>query len=104
MYGNAAELLQATEKNKFKWVADFLKFNYFNITNIMDISNKNIAYYILFYFVAKKQTIDVELITKIKRSYYIKLSEDTKNKINSLLKLLKDYCEEELKCSEQQQI
>ena len=98
MYGNATELLQATEKNKSKWVADFLKFNYFNIINIHDINNKNIAYYILFYFVIKKQSIDIELITKIKRSYYIELMEDDKNKINLLLKQLKNYCEEELKC------
>ena len=98
LYGNATELQQVTEKNKFKWVADFLKFNYCNIINVNDIKNKKIAYYILFYFVAKKQTIDVELITKIKRSYYIKLSEDDKNKINLLLKQLKNYCEEELKC------
>ena len=84
------------------WVTDFLKFNYCNIINVNDIKNKKIAYYILFYFVAKKQTINVELITKLKRSYYIELMEDEKNKINSLLKLLKNYCEEELKCSEQQ--
>ena len=63
-----------------------------------DIKSKKIAYYILFYFVAKKQTIDVELITKIKRSYYIELMEDDKNKINLLLNQLKNYCEEELKC------
>ena len=98
LYGNATELLQAAEKNKFRWVIDFLKFNYCNVINVNDIKNKKIAYYILFYFVAKKQTIDVELITKIKRSYYIKLSEDDKNKINLLLKQLKNYCEEELKC------
>ena len=98
LYGKATELLQAAEKNKFRWVEDFLKFNYCNVINVNDIKNKKIAYYILFYFVAKKQTIDVELITKIKRSYYIKLSEDDKNKINLLLKQLKNYCEEELKC------
>lgn len=98
LYGNATELLQATEKNKFKWIADFLKFNYFNIIDIHDIKSKSIAYYILFYFVIKKQQIDVELITKIKRSRYIKLVEDDKNKINLLLNQLKNYCEEELKC------
>ena len=98
LYGNATELLRVAEKNKFKWIADFLKFNYYNITNIHDIGNKNIAYYILFYFVIKKQPIDVELITKIKRSHYIKLAEADKNKINLLLKQLKNYCEEELKC------
>ena len=98
LYGNATELLQAAEKNKFMWVTDFLKFNYYNIININDIKSKKIAYYILFYFVVKKQTIDVELITKIKRSYYIELTEDDKNKINLLLKQLKNYCEEELKC------
>ena len=80
------------------WVTDFLKFNYCNIINVNGIKNKKIAYYILFYFVAKKQTIDVELITKIKRSYYIELMKDDKNKINLLLKQLKNYCEEELKC------
>ena len=90
--------MQAAEKNKLMWVTDFLKFNYYNIININDIKSKKIAYYILFYFVAKKQTIDVELITKIKRSYYIELMEDDKNKINLLLKQLKNYCEEELKC------
>ena len=98
LYGNATELLQAVEKNKFRWVIDFLKFNYYNIINVNDIKSKKIAYYILFYFVAKKQIIDVELITKIKRSYYIELMEDDKNKINLLLKQLKNYCEEELKC------
>ena len=98
LYGNATELLQAAEKNKLMWVTDFLKFNYYNIININDIKSKKIAYYILFYFVAKKQTIDVELITKIKRSYYIELMEDDKNKINLLLNQLKNYCEEELKC------
>ena len=98
LYGNATELLQVAEKNKLMWVTDFLKFNYYNIININDIKNKKIAYYILFYFVAKKQTIDVELITKIKRSYYIELMEDDKNKINLLLNQLKNYCEEELKC------
>ena len=98
LYGNATELLQVAEKNKLMWVTDFLKFNYYNIININNIKNKKIAYYILFYFVAKKQTIDVELITKIKRSYYIELMEDDKNKINLLLNQLKNYCEEELKC------
>ena len=98
LYGDATELLQAAEKNKLMWVTDFLKFNYCNIINVNGIKNKKIAYYILFYFVAKKQTIDVELITKIKRSYYIELMEDDKNKINLLLKQLKNYCEEELKC------
>ena len=102
LYGNATELLQVAEKNKLMWVTDFLKFNYYNIININDIKNKKIAYYILFYFVAKKQTIDVELITKIKRSYYIELMEDDKNKINLLLNQLKNYCEEELKCQEHQ--
>ena len=90
--------MQVAEKNKLMWVTDFLKFNYYNIININDIKNKKIAYYILFYFVAKKQTIDVELITKIKRSYYIELMEDDKNKINLLLNQLKNYCDEELKC------
>ena len=98
LYGDATELLQVAEKNKLMWVTDFLKFNYYNIINVNDIKNKKIAYYILFYFVAKKQIIDVELITKIKRSYYIELMEDDKNKINLLLKQLKNYCEEELKC------
>ena len=98
LFGNANKLLRATEKNKFKWIADFLRFNYCNITNVNDIKSKNIAYYILFYFVIKKQPIDVELITKIKRSHYIKLAEDDKNKINLLLNQLKNYCEEELKC------
>ncbi len=98
LYGNATELLQAAEKNKFRWVIDFLKFNYCNVINVNNIKNKKIAYYILFYFVAKKQTIDVELIAKIKRSYYIELMEDDKNKINLLLNQLKNYCEGELKC------
>ena len=98
LYGNATELLRATEKNKFKWVIDFLKFNYYNFINVNNIKSKKIAYYILFYFVVKKQPVDVELITKIKRSYYIELMKDDKNKINLLLKQLKNYCDEELKC------
>ena len=98
LYGNATELLRAAEKNKFKWVIDFLKFNYYNFINVNNIKSKKIAYYILFYFVVKKQPVDVELITKIKRSYYIELMKDDKSKINLLLKQLKNYCDEELKC------